>query len=231
MTNQNQFAETITKVQAVAGFDAVAQAMQFAKTPLFIEIGTMQYDIWQAEKRTFFKSLFIEYPLAACLCYALSQSMLETIDTNDFSEVYENNKDERFARWFETFLDDFSMIRDCGYFGTDADVDHDQLFDLIGKDIRHFQRDRIKTLLHLDEYIDRLEAEKIDSLRMDAKYFAELSMQENHTFYSANTIAASLGIEDSTSYEYRHIKDVVWNVYRKYRFEIIDGLTTNLESI
>ena len=77
MTNQNQFAETITKVQAVAGFDAVAQAMQFAKTPAFIEIGTMQHDIWKAEKRTFFKSLFIEYPLAACLCYALAQSMME----------------------------------------------------------------------------------------------------------------------------------------------------------
>lgn len=231
MTNQNQFAETIAKVQAVAGFDAVAQAMQFAKTPAFIEIGTMQYDIWQAERRTFFKSLFIEYPLAACLCYALAQSMLETSYINDFSEVYENNKDEYFARWFEIFLDDYSMISTCGYFGTDADVDHDQLFALIAKDIRHFQRDRVKTLKHLDEYVDILEAEKIESLRCDAKYFAELSMQENHTFYSANTIATSLGIDDSTSYEYRHIKDVVWSVYKKYRFEIVDGLTTNLESV
>jgi len=226
----NQFAETITYVQDVAGFDAVAQAMQFAKTPSFIEIGTMQHDIWQAEKRTFFKSLFIEYPLSACLCYALASAMEECSFINDFSDVYENNKDEYFARWFGILLDDFSMIRDSGYFGTDADVDHAQLFDLIGKDIRDFQRGKIN-IRPLSEYVDILEAEKIDSLRMDAKYFAELSMQENHTFYSANTIAASLGIEDSTSYEYRHIKDVVWNVYRKYRFEIVNGLTTNLESI
>jgi len=226
----NQFAETITYVQEVAGFDSVAQAMQFAKTPSFIEVGTMQWDIWHAEKKQFFKTLFKNNPLAACLCYALAQSMMEAIDTNDFSEVYENNKDERFARWFEIFLDDFSMISTCGYFGTDADVDHDQLFNLIGKDIRDFQRGKINAR-PLSEYIDILEAEKIDSLRMDAKYFAELSMQENHTFYSANTIATSLGIDDSTSYEYRHIKDVVWNVYRKYRFEIVDGLTTNLESV
>lgn len=226
----NQFAETITKIQEVAGFDSVAQAMQFAKTPAFMEIGTMQYDIWQAEKKQFFKRLFRDNPLAGCLCYALAQSMMEAIDTNDFSEVYENNKDERFARWFEIFLDDFSMISTSGYFGTDADVDHDQLFNLIGKDIRDFQRGKIN-VRPLSEYIDILEAEKIDSLRMDAKYFAELSMQENHTFYSANTIATSLGIDDSTSYEYRHIKDVVWNVYRKYRFEIVDGLTTNLESV
>lgn len=231
MTNQNQFAETIKKVQAVAGFDAVAQAMQFSKTPSFIEVGTMEYDIWQAEKRTFFKSLFIEYPLAACLCYALAQSMLETSYINDFSEVYENNKDEYFARWFEIFMDDFSMIRDCGYFGIDNDHDHDQLFDLIGKDIRNFQRGLIKTLQPLQQYLDILEAEKMENLRCDAKYFAELSMQENHTFYSANTIAASLGFEDSTSYEYRHIKDAVWNVYKKYRFEIVNGLTTNLESV
>ena len=226
----NQFAETITYVQEVAGFDSVAQAMQFATTPAFIEVGTMQWDIWQAEKKQFFKTLFRDNPLAACLCYALAQSMLETSYINDFSEVYENNKDEYFARWFGIFLDDYSMISTSGYFGTDADVDHDQLFNLIGKDIRDFQRGKIN-VRPLSEYIDILEAEKIDSLRMDAKYFAELSMQENHTFYSANTIATSLGIDDSTSYEYRHIKDVVWNVYRKYRFEIVDGLTTNLESV
>ena len=228
----NQFAETITKIQEVAGFDSVAQAMQFATTPAFIEVGTMQLDIWQAEKKQFFKTLFRDNPLAACLCYALAQSMLETSYINDFSEVYENNKDEYFARWFGIFLDDYSMIKDSGYFygGTNIEVDHDQLFDLIGKDIRDFQRGKINAR-PLSEYIDILEAEKIDSLRMDAKYFAELSMQENHTFYSANTIATSLGIDDSTSYEYRHIKDVVWNVYRKYRFEIVDGLTTNLESV
>lgn len=229
----NQFAETISKVQAVAGFDAVAQAMQFAKTPSFIEIGTMQYDIWQAEKKQFFKTLFKENPLAACLCYALAQSMMEAIDTNDFSQVWENTKDERFARWFEIFLDDYSMIMHSGYFygGTNIDVDHDQLFALISKDIRKFCRNETIEYRALHHYVDELENQRFESLRMDAEYMAKLAMQEGNDWYSANSIANALGIFDGSSKEYAWIKRHVWAIYGKYSFQVVDGLTTNLESV
>lgn len=227
----NQFAETITKIQEVAGFDSVAQAMQFAKTPAFMEIGTMQYDIWQAEKKQFFKRLFRDNPLAACLCYALAQSMVEVSYINDFSEVYENNKDEYFARWFEIFLEDFSMVRDCGYFGTDADVDHDQLFALISKDIRKFSRNETIEFRALHHYVDELENQRFESLRMDAEYMAKLAMQEGNDWYSANSIANALGIFDGSSKEYAWIKRHVWAIYGKHSFQVVDGLTTNLESI
>ena len=228
---KNQFAETIAKVQEIAGFDAVAQAMQFAKTPAFMEIGTMQYDIWQAEKKQFFKRLFRDNPLAACLCYALAQSMVEVSYINDFSEVYENNKDEYFARWFEIFLEDFSMVRDCGYFGTDADVDHDQLFALISKDIRKFSRNETIEFRALHHYVDELENQRFESLRMDAEYMAKLAMQEGNDWYSANSIANALGIFDGSSKEYAWIKRHVWAIYGKHSFQVVDGLTTNLESI
>jgi len=227
----NQFAETIAKIQEVAGFDAVAQAMQFAKTPSFIEIGTMQYDIWQAEKKQFFKTLFKENPLAACLCYALAQSMMEAIDTNDFSQVWENTKDERFARWFEILTDDYSMIMHSGYFGADADVDHDQLFALIAKDIRKCCRNETIEYRALHHYVDELENERFESLRMDAEYMAKLAMQEGNDWYSANSIANALGIYDGSTKEYAWIKRHVWAIYGKYSFQVVDGLTTNLESV
>ena len=230
---KNQFAETIAKVQEIAGFDSVAQAMQFATTPAFIEIGTMQYDIWQAEKKQFFKTLFRDNPLAACLCYALAQSMLEASYINDFSEVYENNKDEYFARWFGIFLEDYSMIKDCGYFygGTNIDVDHDQLFDLIGKDIRKFARGETIALRPLYDHVDTLEYRRLEALRMDAQYMAKLAMQEGNDFYSANSIANALGIFDGSSKEYALIKHYVWQIYNQYKFTIVNNVTTNVESV
>lgn len=227
-----QFSETIAYVQEVAGFDAVAQAMQFATTPAFIEIGTLQYDLWQAEKKQFFKRLFRDNPLAACLCYALAQSMLEASYINDFSEVYENNKDEYFTRWFGIFLDDFSMVRDSGYFHglTNIQVDHDQLFELIGKDIRDFQRGKIN-VRDLSSYVEILENRRLESLRMDAQYMAKLAMQEGNDFYSATSIANALGVFDKESKEFTLITYYVWKIYNQYKFTIVNNITTNLESV
>ena len=226
---ENQFAKTIDQIQAVAGFDAVAQAMQFAKTPAFIKIGTPAWKDWHAAKRQFFSKLFRDNPVAACLCYALSESISETIDTNDFDSVYENNKDERFIRCFITFIDDYSILRDCGYFGGQSQ--HDQLFDLIGKDLHKMQRGETIAFAPLSDYIDTLEHRRLESLRCDAQYFARLSMQENHTFYPVKVIAESLGIFDVMSKEHELIQYYASQIYAKYRFEIVNGLTTNLESI
>lgn len=225
----NQFAKTISRVQKIAGFDSVAQAMQFAKTPSFIEFGTMQWDIWHAEKKQFFNSLFQKNPLAACLCYALSDSMMEAIDTNDFSYVYENNKDERFARWFDMFLDDFSMIRDCGYFNNHGVTDHNQLFDLIGKDIRKFTRNEKISLRTLADYVEELENQTLESLRMDSEYMAKLAMQDGNDFYNAKCIANSLGIFEESSKEYALIQQWVWSIYNRHNFSIFNN-KTKLES-
>ncbi len=225
----NQFAKTISRVQKIAGFDSVAQAMQFAKTPTFIEFGTMQWDIWHAEKKQFFSSLFQKNPLAACLCYALSDSMMEAIDTNDFSYVYENNKDERFARWFDMFLDDFSMIRDCGYFNNHGVTDHNQLFDLIGKDIRKFTRNEKISLRPLSDYVEELENQTLESLRMDSEYMAKLAMQDGNDFYNAKNIANSLGIFEESSKEYALIQQWVWGIYNRHNFSIFNN-KTKLES-
>jgi len=221
----NQFAKTISRIQEIAGFDSVAQAMQFAKTPAFIEFGTMQWDIWQSEKKQFFKRLFSDSPIAASLCYALAGSMMEAIDTNEFSEVYENNKDERFARWFEIFMDDYSMIRDCGYFGTDMDVDHNELFDLIGKDIRKFTRNEEISLRPLSDYVEKLENQTLESLRMDSEYMAKLAMQDGNDFYNAKSIANSLGIFEESSKEYALIQEWVWGIYNRHNFSIFNNKT------
>jgi hypothetical protein len=229
------FSNAIDKTTALIGFDAMIQVMQFAKRPDWIQIGTIEFDQYAAAKRQFYRKLFRDNPLGATVAVALSFAIENTNDTNDFVAYgYDNNdnpenKDIFFGYQFDMYLDDWSMIRDSGYLGGQSQ--HMEIFDLIGKDLRDWQRDPKATILRpLSDYIDTLEHRRLESLRCDAQYMAKLSMQENHTFYSVKDIANALFVFTNNAKDMDLIQYYVSEIYGKYRFDVINGLTKNLES-
>ena len=239
----NQFAETIAKVTSVAGFDNVATALRFSKEPDFLEIASEPWKQWRNEKARFFKGLFWENPIAATLCYALCSAMGEASENLDFSQHYENTKDEYFARWFSIFCDDYSMIRDCGYFD-DHGCDQDKLFDLLAKEIDAFLRGEEVKHKSLYHYEEQFEQEELESLRCDAEYMAKLVVSGGvgHDFWNAKDIAASLGVwfddyapespsKTKSIKKYNLIKRHVWDIYGRYNISTLNGVITKIEEV
>ena len=237
----NHFAETIAKVSSVAGFDNVANALRFSKCPDSFRIGSEPWEQWQKEKRMFFKTLFWEYPLAATLCYSLCASTEEASYDLDFSQMSENNKDEYFARWFTIFSDDYAMVRDCGYFH-DHGCDIDKLFDLLAKETYAFLRGEEVEQRSLYHYEEQFEQEELESLRCDAEYMAKLVVSGGvgHDFWNAKDIASSLGVyiyddEPESLFKIKSIKKFnlikrhVWDIYNKYKIEVLNGVITKIE--
>jgi len=239
----NHFAETIAKVSSVAGFDNVATALRFSKCPDSFRIGSEPWEQWRNEKRMFFKTLFWEYPLAATLCYSLCAATEEASYSLDFSQMLENNKDEYFARWFTILCDDYAMVRDCGYFH-DHGCDIDKLFDLLAKEIHAFLRGKEIEQKSLYHYQEQFEQEELESLRCDAEYMANLVVSGGvgHDFWNAKDIASSLGVwiddyaPESLSQikaikKYNLIKRHVWDIYNKYKIEVLNGVITKIEEV
>lgn len=239
----NHFAETIAKVTSVAGFDNVANALRFSKCPDSFRIGSESWEQWRNEKSRFFKTLFWEHPLAATLCYALCSATEEASENLDFSQHYENTKDEYFARWFGIFLDDYSMIQYCEYFH-DHGCDQDRLFNLLGRELLSFQRGEEVEQKSLYHYEEQFEQEELESLRCDAEYMAKLVVSGGvgHDFWNAKDIASSLGVyvddwaPESPSKiksikKFNLIKRHVWDIYNKYKIEVLNGVITKIEEV
>lgn len=237
----NHFAETIAKVTSVAGFDNVATALRFSKCPDSFAIGSEPWEQWRKEKSRFFKTLFGEYPLAATLCYSLCAATEEASENLDFSQHYENTKDEYFARWFSIFGDDYAMVRDCGYFH-DHGCDIDKLFNLLAEETYAFLRGEEVEQKSLYHYEEQIEQEELESLRCDAEYMAKLVVSGGvgHDFWNAKDIAASLGVyiyndpltldaDIKSIKKFNLIKRHVWDIYNKYKIEVSNGVITKIE--